>query len=130
MIIKWAGQEYLARIYGRDERAGKIMIPNIKIELVENNFCLKRSDMKIDPLGSSGTILTCYRFLTSMYHFPAKTQQKTIDKPYNSSKQSILSVISFYFAPIQTFECIIRSFSELFSPKKSDLGPKSKKSDH
>ena len=81
MIIKWAGQEYLARIYGRDERAGKIMIPNIKIEFVENNFCLKRSDMKIDPSGPSGTILTCYRFSTSMYHFPAKTQHQTIDKP-------------------------------------------------
>ena len=81
MIIKCAGQEYLARIYGRDERAGKIMIPNIKIEFVENNFCLKRSDMKIDPLGSSGTILTCYRFPTSRCHFPGNIQYKTVANP-------------------------------------------------
>ena len=88
------------------------------------------TDMKILPLGSSGIIWTCYRFLTSMCHFLAKTQHKTIDKPENSSKQWILSVISVHFSQIQAFECKIGPFLDLFAQKSliSDQSPR--KSDH
>ena len=34
----------------------------------------RKTDMKIVPLGSSGTVLTSFRFLTSACHFWAKTQ--------------------------------------------------------
>ena len=82
--------------------------------------------MKIVPLGSSGSILTCYRFLTGMCHFQAKTELKTICKVKNSSKQLILSDIFFHFAQIQTFECKIRPFSDLFAQQSliSDLSEK------
>ena len=56
--------------------------------------------MKIIPLGSSGSILTYYMFLTGLCHFPAKTEHKTFGKAKNSSKQSILSDIFFHFAQI------------------------------
>ena len=61
---------------------------------------LWHADMKIVPLGSSGSILTWYRFLMGLCHFPAKTEHKTIGKAKNSSKQSILSNIFFHFAQI------------------------------
>ena len=89
-----------------------------------------KPDMKIRPLGSSGIILTCYRFLTSMCHFLAKTQHKTIDKPKNFWKQWILIFISFHFSQIQAFECKIGPFLDLFAQKNLISDQSARKSDH
>ena len=42
-IRKSAEPEYLAKILGKDGRTGKIMIPNMKIGLVQNSFCFRGS---------------------------------------------------------------------------------------
>ena len=42
-------------------------------------------------------------------------------------KTSYLSVILSYFTKIQTFECKMRQFFDLFAQKNSDIGPKFEK---